>query len=57
MRGKRRGSNGNGNASQQKGTILNGRYPDKALSYGLDNLAKCLEGLPGNVIKVQYEDK
>ena len=37
-------------------TILNGRYPEKALSYGLDNLAKCLEGLPENVTKVNDPD-
>ena len=28
------------------------RYPDRALAYGLDNLAKCLEGLPATVTKV-----
>ena len=28
------------------------RYPDKALDYGLDNLAKCLAGIPENVTKV-----
>ena len=42
--------------SQQKVTILTDRYPDKALSYGLDNLAKCLEGLPANVTKVNYAE-
>ena len=28
------------------------RYPDRALAYGLDNLAKCLEGLPATATKV-----
>ena len=28
------------------------RYPDKALAFGLDNLAKCFAGLPGDVTKV-----
>ena len=28
------------------------RYPEKALSYGLDNLAKCLDGVPDTVTKV-----
>ena len=42
--------------SLQKLTIFNDRYPDKALSYGLDNLAKCLEGLPANVTKVNYAE-
>ena len=43
--------------SLQKVTILPDRYPDKALKYGLDNLAKCLEGLPANVTKVNYADR
>ena len=29
------------------------RYPEKALSYGLDNLAKCLVGVPDTVTKVR----
>eukprot|EP00092_Neocalanus_flemingeri_P014367 GFUD01015498.1.p1 GENE.GFUD01015498.1~~GFUD01015498.1.p1 ORF type:complete len:363 (+),score=97.23 GFUD01015498.1:148-1236(+) len=28
------------------------RYPDAALKYGLDNLARCFEGLPADVTKV-----
>merc|ERR1719219_51749 len=28
------------------------RYTDKALAFGLDNLAKCFAGLPGDVTKV-----
>ena len=28
------------------------RYPEIALSYGLDNLDKCLEGIPETVTKV-----
>jgi len=30
------------------------RYPDKALEYGLDNLAKCLVGIPQNVTKAVH---
>merc|ERR1719189_537750 len=30
------------------------RYPDRALAYGLDNLAKCLEGLPATVTKAVH---
>jgi len=30
------------------------RYPDKALDYGLDNLAKCLAGIPENVTKAVH---
>ena len=32
------------------------RYPDKALAFGLDNLAKCFAGLPKDVTKVQREE-
>ena len=28
------------------------RYPENALSYGLENLDKCLEGIPDTVTKV-----
>lgn len=28
------------------------RYPDKALAYGLDNLAECFAGVPEDVVKV-----
>jgi len=30
------------------------RYPEKALSYGLDNLAKCLDGVPDTVTKTVH---
>ena len=31
------------------------RYPDKALSHGLDNLDKCLEDIPDSVTKVMIK--
>ena len=31
------------------------RYPEKAMSYGLDNLDKCLEGIPDTVTKVSSD--
>ena len=33
------------------------RYPDKALSFGLDNLDKCLKDIPDNVTKVCHHDQ